>query len=118
MVNPNKHLGASIISRLPLEQAITYALGAPAEPPLPAAAPSDAGGQGRARANTRRATRLSAREVDVLGLVAEGYTDQEVAARLGLRPRTVTSYLTSIYDKLDVHTRMAAVRVARTQQLL
>ena len=59
-------------------------------------------------------TRLTARESEVLGLVAEGYLDQEVAARLGLRPRTVSSYLTSIYAKLEVRTRTAAVRVART----
>jgi ATP/maltotriose-dependent transcriptional regulator MalT len=100
-----------------LEHAIAYALETPGEAPSSVVA-SDSGGQERARSNTRRATRLSAREVDVLGLVAEGYTDQEVAARLGLRPRTVTSYLSSIYDKLEVRTRMAAVRVARTQQIL
>jgi DNA-binding CsgD family transcriptional regulator len=101
-----------------LEQVIAYALETQAEPPSPAAAASDAGGRGHARSNTMWARKLSGREVDVLGLVAESYTDQEVAARLGLRPRTVTSYLTSIYDKLEVRTRMAAVRVARTQQIL
>ena len=50
--------------------------------------------------------------------MAAGYTDQEVAERLELRPRTVTSYLTSIYAKLEVHTRTAAVRVAREQNLI
>ena len=42
----------------------------------------------------------------------------EIAARLGLRPRTVTTYLTHIYAKLEVRTRTAAVRVAREQHLI
>ena len=44
--------------------------------------------------------------------------DQEVAARLGLRCRTVTSYPTNIYAKLEVGTRTAAVRAAREQELI
>ena len=54
----------------------------------------------------------------MLTVVVEGATDQEVAARLGLRPRTVTTYLTRIYAKLDVRTRTAAVRVAREQHVM
>ena len=54
----------------------------------------------------------------MLRVVAEGATDQDVAARLGLRPRTVTTYLSSIYAKLAVRTRTAAVRVAREQHLI
>ena len=70
--------------------------------------------KGSASRNAGR-RQLTAREVDVLRVVAEGATDQEVAARLGLQPRTVTSYLSSIYTKLDVRTRTAAVHVAREQ---
>ena len=75
-------------------------------------------GQADGSARPRQATHLTAREVEVLSVVAEGATDQEVAARLGLRPRTVTTYLTRIYAKLDVRTRTAAVRVAREQHLI
>jgi len=51
---------------------------------------------------------LTAREVEVLGLVAEGLNDQEVAQRLYLSPRTVGRHLTSVYRKLGVGSRTAA----------
>jgi DNA-binding NarL/FixJ family response regulator len=51
---------------------------------------------------------LTPRELEVLRLVAQGYTDQAVATRLRLRPRTVSSYLSAIYGKLGVRTRTAA----------
>jgi len=41
---------------------------------------------------------LSARETEVMGLVAEGLTDQEVAQRLYLSPRTVGQHLTGCPD--------------------
>ncbi|HEX5164139.1 MAG TPA: BREX system ATP-binding domain-containing protein [Thermomicrobiales bacterium] len=55
---------------------------------------------------------LSAREVEVLRLVAEGLTDAEVAERLFLSRRTVSTHLTSIYTKLGVNSRTAATRFA------
>jgi DNA-binding CsgD family transcriptional regulator len=61
---------------------------------------------------------LSAREVEVLGLVAEGLTDQEVAQRLFLSPRTVGRHLTSVYHKLGVGSRTAASRVATERGLI
>jgi DNA-binding CsgD family transcriptional regulator len=54
---------------------------------------------------------LSAREAEVLGLVAEGLTDSEVASRLYLSPRTVGQHLRSVYRKLGVRSR-AATRAA------
>ena len=96
-----------------LEQAIAEALTAVGDDTAQAATPPDAG-----LARARQAAHLTAREVDVLRVVAEGATDQDVAARLGLRRRTVTSYLTSIYAKLDVRTRTAAIQVARQQQVI
>ena len=56
---------------------------------------------------------LTPRELEVLQLVAQGYTDQAVASLLGLRPRTVSSYLSAIYGKLGVRTRTAAVHWLR-----
>ena len=61
---------------------------------------------------------LTAREVEVLRLVAEGLTDAQVAARLYLSPRTVTTHLTSIYNKLGVSSRSAATRFAVEQGLV
>ncbi len=55
---------------------------------------------------------LSAREVEVLRLVAEGLTDAQVAARLFLSPRTVSQHLRSVYNKLGVSSRSAATRFA------
>ena len=95
-----------------LEQALTEALDLLGDSAAEAAAP-DAAGQEDRSPRPRPATRLTAREVAVLTVVADGATDQEVAERLGLPPRTVTSYLTRIYAKLGVRTRTAAVRVAR-----
>jgi len=52
---------------------------------------------------------LSQRELDVLKLLATGNTDQEIAATLGIAPRTVGTHLQHVYEKLDVHNRSAAV---------
>ena len=61
---------------------------------------------------------LSARELEVLRLVAEGLTDAEAAARLSISPRTVGQHLRSIYNKLGVSSRTAATRVAVEDRLL
>jgi DNA-binding CsgD family transcriptional regulator len=55
---------------------------------------------------------LTAREVEVLRLVAEGLTDAEVADRLYLSPRTVSAHLRSVYNKIGVGSRAAAARFA------
>jgi DNA-binding NarL/FixJ family response regulator len=55
---------------------------------------------------------LTSREVEVLGLVAEGLTNAEVAQRLYLSPRTIQRHLNSIYHKLGVGSRTAATRFA------
>ena len=58
-------------------------------------------------------TALSAREVDVLACAAMGQTSGEIAADLGLRPETVKSYLKSAMRKLNAHSRLEAVTLAR-----
>lgn len=55
---------------------------------------------------------LTAREVDVLRLVADGLPDAEIAERLFISRRTVNTHLTSIYTKLGVNSRAAATRFA------
>ncbi len=55
---------------------------------------------------------LTRREADVLALVAEGKTDDEIARILFLSPRTVDKHLEHIYDKLGVHNRTAAAALA------
>ena len=60
---------------------------------------------------------LTAREAEVLRLVAQGLTDAQVAERLYLSPRTVGQHLRSIYNKLGVSTRLAATRFALEHHL-
>ncbi len=61
---------------------------------------------------------LSPREVEVLRLVAEGLTDAEVAERLFVSRRTVTSHLTSIYNKIGIGSRAAAAVWAKEHELI
>ncbi len=56
--------------------------------------------------------RLTAREVEVLRVVAQGLTNEQVAERLVISPRTVDTHLTSIYGKIGVSSRAAATRYA------
>jgi DNA-binding CsgD family transcriptional regulator len=57
---------------------------------------------------------LTRREAEVLAWVAEGKTNPEIAAILGLSPRTIGNHLARIYDRLGVETRTAAARIALT----
>ncbi len=61
---------------------------------------------------------LSARELDVLRLVVQGWTDRQIAERLFLSPRTVNHHLRSIYSKLGVSTRTAATGFAIKNDLV
>ncbi len=61
---------------------------------------------------------LTPREVEVLRLVAQGLTDAQVAERLVISYRTVTTHLSSIYNKLGSNSRAAAARFAAEHQLL
>jgi PAS domain S-box-containing protein len=56
---------------------------------------------------------LSPRERDVLGLLCEGLSDKETAARLGVALNTVRNRVTSLYAKLGVHRRSEAIIWAR-----
>ena len=61
---------------------------------------------------------LTAREVEVLRLVAQGLTDARVAAQLVVSPRTVNFHLTSIYTKIGVSSRSASTLYAVEQHLV
>ena len=55
---------------------------------------------------------LSLRELDVLDLVASGYSDKEIAARIGVSAATVNTHLRHVYAKLHAHNRAHAVAIA------
>jgi DNA-binding NarL/FixJ family response regulator len=61
---------------------------------------------------------LTAREVEVLRLVATGSSNPEIAATLVLSEKTVARHMSNIFTKLDVRTRTAAAAFAHEQGLL
>ncbi len=67
---------------------------------------------------TKYPTGLTAREVEVLRWVTLGLTDIQVAEKLVISPRTVSTHLTSIYNKLGVSSRSAATRFAVEHHLV
>jgi DNA-binding CsgD family transcriptional regulator len=62
--------------------------------------------------------RLTAREVEVLGLVARGLTAVACGHLLRISPATVRKHLEHVYEKLGVHDRLLAVERARREGLL
>ena len=69
------------------------------------------------RAETPTA-RLTPREQDILGLIAKGMSNPEVASVLGLSRSTVRTHLEHIYAKLDVSNRTEAVTEGLKQGLI
>ncbi|WP_030176708.1 response regulator [Streptomyces sp. NRRL S-813] len=61
---------------------------------------------------------LTDRECDILGQLARGLTNRDIAKALFLSEATVKTHLGRIYDKLGVDTRAGAVAVAKEQRLL
>jgi DNA-binding NarL/FixJ family response regulator len=60
---------------------------------------------------------LTEREIEVVALVAEGYSNAELARRLWVTPQTVKFHLSNIYRKLDVSNRTQAGLWARQARL-
>jgi len=61
---------------------------------------------------------LTERELDVLAMVARGERSKEIAIQLGISERTVKAHLASIYGKLGVDSRAAAIAVALEKGLM
>jgi predicted ATPase/class 3 adenylate cyclase/DNA-binding CsgD family transcriptional regulator len=61
---------------------------------------------------------LTAREVEVLRLLAQGLTDAQIAEQLVISHRTVNNHLTSIYSRIQVSSRSAATRYAIEHHLV
>jgi predicted ATPase/DNA-binding CsgD family transcriptional regulator len=83
------------------EQALAAKGEKPASPPSTTVAPPQTYPAG-----------LTAREVEVLRLLAGGLTDAQIAEKLVLSPRTIHAHISSIYSKLGVTSRSAATRYA------
>ena len=64
------------------------------------------------------ALELTEREIEILQLIAEGCPPGEVAQRLFIAPKTVSSHIQRIFVKLGVHTRAQAVAMAYAAGLI
>ncbi|MDT0634695.1 helix-turn-helix transcriptional regulator [Spectribacter hydrogenoxidans] len=67
--------------------------------------------------DVRGADSLTEREREILALLADGYGNRDIAARLAISPNTVRNHVANLYAKLDVHSRAGAVIWARERGL-
>jgi DNA-binding NarL/FixJ family response regulator len=74
--------------------------------------------RGKGQTTRDHAAGLTARQTEVLELLAEGLTNAEIADRLFISYRTVENHVSAVLMKLDVPTRSAAVEIAHDQGLL
>jgi DNA-binding NarL/FixJ family response regulator len=61
---------------------------------------------------------LTEREREILKLVAEGYTNNQIAERLFISPKTVDTHRTHVMEKLNLHSRAELVKYAMRRGLL
>jgi DNA-binding NarL/FixJ family response regulator len=61
---------------------------------------------------------LSARECEVLEMLAAGHANKVIARRLDISPNTVKTHIARVYEKLAVASRTQAVHKARTLDIL
>ncbi len=61
---------------------------------------------------------LTRRQIDILKLVSQGFSSQEIAEKLGIRYYTVTTHIKNIYNKLQVNSRTEALYEAGRLGLL
>lgn len=97
-------------TRLTPEEAVAIARAVPV-PETTAASPG-----GAEHARTRYG--ITPREYEVLRLLGEGLTDQQIADRLNISVRTAQTYTSALLRKLDVPTRTLAARAARQAGLI
>jgi DNA-binding CsgD family transcriptional regulator len=65
-----------------------------------------------------RSLGLTARECEILELLASGRSNKEMARALGISPNTVKTHVARLYEKLEVQNRMLAVEKARGLALI
>ena len=70
------------------------------------------------RTETTSTDGLTAREIEVLTLTAEGYTNKEIAAKLSISVKTVETHKAHIAEKLGMKSRVEWLRYARQKGLL
>jgi DNA-binding NarL/FixJ family response regulator len=84
----------------------------------PELAPAIAAGLSSGKGSHRKSDTLTAREMEVLQLLAFGHTNKDIAERLGISAETVKAHLEHIFEKLEVSDRAAAVATAFRRGLI
>lgn len=100
-INPEFYLPASFLRRMgavPQDARLQPTSDAPQSPP--------------------QVENLSPREIEVLGLIERGLSNQEIASRLTLAPSTVKTHINNIYGKLGVESRVQAINRAHELGIL
>jgi len=65
-----------------------------------------------------RSLGLTARECEILALLASGQSNKEMARVLGISPNTVKTHIARVYEKLEVQRRVQAIEKARWLALI
>ena len=65
-----------------------------------------------------RSLGLTARECEILELLASGQSNKELARTLGISPNTVKTHVARVYEKLEVEKRVQAIEKARWLALI
>jgi len=65
-----------------------------------------------------RVRELTAREMEVLGLVASGQSATDIAARLGISQLTARNHIQHVFEKIEVHSKSEAVAFAYRMHLV
>jgi DNA-binding NarL/FixJ family response regulator len=66
----------------------------------------------------RRTSGLSSREMEVIALIVAGYTNKDLARKLGISENTAKHHLTNIFDKLGVSNRLELVLYAVDHEMV
>jgi predicted ATPase/DNA-binding CsgD family transcriptional regulator len=100
------------------QQALAASEQAVSSEPVPALPQPLLGGKSSSSRTQASPAGLTAREMEVLRLLAQGMTSQQIAERLILSLHTVNAHVRSIYTKLELNSRSALTRYAIEQHLL
>ncbi|WP_241754765.1 response regulator transcription factor [Cupriavidus basilensis] len=102
------HQGGSPISPVIARQVLSRLQTPPAD--MPVQAPQAPAGP--------KPSALSPREYEVLNEITRGFSHDEIAQRIGVSRHTLLTFVRRIYVKLDVHSKVEAINVARQHGLL
>ena len=80
--------------------------------------PRPAGGTFQRNDAAIRSLGLSPRECEILGLLASGQSNKEMARALSISPNTVKTHVARVYEKLAVQRRIQAIEKARSLALI